>query len=267
MLSKKETVIMKIMIDVFYGIEYDKLFPISKKAGFDGFFSGEIYANDFGKLQEIEKMAKANGIEWETSHSTIPQSQAIWSCGDAGDEYVKTLISNIDNCKRFGVPTLVVHICPDFSAAPSFERGIERLKPAVEYAKSLGVKIAFENINSPEYLYGALDKFDESHVGFCYDCGHEACHTPGERYLPKIGNRLFCTHLHDNDGKGDCHWLPFDGVIDFEKMAYEMKACNYRGNLTLELAYHSFYGEKYTREEFLSEAYSRVKRLSDMIER
>jgi hypothetical protein len=46
-----------------------------------------------------------------------------------------------------------------------------------------------------------------------------------------------------------------------------MKACNYRGNLTLELAYHSFYGEKYTREQFLSEAYSRVKKLCNMIER
>lgn len=40
--------------------------------------------------------------------------------------------------------------------------------------KKVGVKIAFENINSAEYLFETLEHFDEPHIGFCYDCGHEA---------------------------------------------------------------------------------------------
>ena len=127
------------------------------------------------------------------------------------------------------------------------------------------IKVAFENINSPEYLYGTLQHFDDPYVGFCYDSGHEACHTPGERFLPKIGNRLFCTHLHDNDGKGDRHWLPFDGSIDFERISYDLKNSGYRGNLTMELYYNDKYKKLYTEEEFVQEAYLRVERLNAMI--
>ena len=121
--------------------------------------------------------------------------------------------------------------------------------------------LAFENINSAEYLFRTLEFFQDKHVGFCYDCGHEACHTPGMRYLPEVGKRLFCTHLHDNNGKGDCHWLPFDGNIDFEKICEELSACGYEGNLTLELCYNDGYAKKYSKEEFVKEAYARVDRL------
>ena len=37
---------MKIFIDVFCGMRYQQLFPLAKKVGFNGFFSGELYAND-----------------------------------------------------------------------------------------------------------------------------------------------------------------------------------------------------------------------------
>lgn len=256
---------MKTFIDVFSGITYSQLLPLCKKAGFDGFFSGEIYANDSIKLDEIADLARAHGLEWETSHSTIPKSQTIWSQGDEGDRYCNVLLTNIDNCKRLGIPLLVVHIAPDFSREPSFELGIRKLEPVVKYAKKAGVKIAFENINSAEYLFGTLSHFNDSHIGFCYDCGHEACHTPDTRYLPKLGNRLFCTHLHDNDGKGDCHWLPFDGIVDFERIGQELKNCNYRGNLTLELSYSDNYRKKYTPEAFIQEAYFRVEQLRAII--
>ena len=257
---------MRKFIDVFYGIEYSQLFPLCKKVGFDGFFSGEIYANHPNELEKIEQLAHTHDLLWETSHSTIPQSQTIWSDGEEGDAYCKILLANINNCKRFHVPLLLVHISPNFSKKPSFELGIQRLESVVEYAKKVGVKIAFENINSAEYLFDTLAHFDDLHVGFCYDCGHEACHTPNVRYLPKIGNRLFCTHLHDNNRKGDCHWLPFDGSIDFEKICQELKNCNYQGNLTLELCYNDEYRNKYTQEQFIQEAYFRVERLRTMIQ-
>jgi sugar phosphate isomerase/epimerase len=256
---------MKTLIDIFHRMEYSEMFPLAKNAGFDGVFSGEIYANDVVALEGVAELAQKHGLEWETSHATIPYCETIWSEGDEGERYCDVLRANIDNCRRFGIPLLVVHVSPDFSKRPKFELGIKRLESVVEYAKAAGAKIAFENINSPEYLFDTLAHFNDAHVGFCYDVGHEACHTPGVRYLPKIGDRLFCTHLHDNDGRDDCHWLPFDGVIDFERTARELKTCDYRGNLTLELAYHSHYGKKYTREEFLAEAYSRTKRLQKMI--
>ena len=115
---------MKTFIDIFYGIEYAQMFPMAKKAGFDGFFSGECYANDKNALKEIEHLAYLHNLEWETSHSTIPKSTTIWLEGNEGDEYCKVLLSNLDNCKQYKIPLLVVHVAPDFSKNPSFELGI-----------------------------------------------------------------------------------------------------------------------------------------------
>ena len=36
----------RLCIDVFTGFEYGELLPMAKRAGFDGFFSGEVYADN-----------------------------------------------------------------------------------------------------------------------------------------------------------------------------------------------------------------------------
>lgn len=250
-----------IYIDVFSGMTYEELLPMIKDIGFDGFFSGHIYADDFKKLAYYNALAKSYGLLQETSHSTIPLSDQIWNNNKHGDEYIETLKRNITNCSLLGIPVLVVHVNPEFAQNPSLELGINRLKPVVKYAKDKGVNIAFENINSPEYLYKTLDYFDGDNVGFCYDCGHEACHTLGEHYLKRIGNRLMCTHIHDNDNKSDCHYIPFDGDIDFNTIAKELKQCGYKGNITLELAYRN----NLSKQEFLQKSFDAACKLKAMI--
>lgn len=256
-----------IYIDVFHGISYDELFPMIKEIGFTGFFSSECYANDFEKMSAFKNNAEKIGLIQETSHSTIPGSWSIWNDNADGENYVDVLKLNIDNCSKLSIPILVVHIQPDFAKMPSFEIGLSRLKTVVKYAKARNVKIAFENINSAEYLYRTLEYFDDNNVGFCYDCGHEACHTNGERYLPKIGDRLFCTHIHDNDNKADLHLIPFDGQIDFVRIADELSACNFKGNITLELSYNEYtgYSKRMSKSEFLIKSFEAASRLQKLI--
>ena len=253
-----------IYIDVFSGISYDELFKMIKDIGFNGFFSGEIYAKHFDKMSSFKCYAENLGLTQETSHSTIPGSSSIWS-NDASEDYVDVLKLNIDNCSKLSIPILVVHIQPNFAEEPSFEIGLNRLKTIVKYAKERGVKIAFENINSAEYLYRTLEYFDDNNVGFCYDCGHEACHTNGEHFLPKIGERLFCTHIHDNDNKSDLHLIPFDGRIDFKRIACELKDCHYKGNITSELCYNSRYSNQMNKFDFLKRSYDAAKKLQKLI--
>lgn len=255
----------KLCIDVFSGFTYEELLPLIKEIGFDGFFSGEQSANYLDKLTGIRKIANEQRLDYETSHSTIPGCETIWSKGEEGDRYIEVLKNNIDYCQKLLIPIIVVHIQPDFKEQPSFETGIERLEKTVEYAREKNVKIAFENINSSEYLFKTLDYFDNSNVGFCYDCGHEACHTPGVRYLPQIGNRLFCTHIHDNDNVKDLHLIPFDGKIDFEKVCYELKKCNYKGNITLELCYSEQYKAKLSKYDFLKKSFDSADKIRGMM--
>ena len=40
----------KLCIDVFSGFTYDRLLPMVREVGFDGFFSGEEQAASFEKL-------------------------------------------------------------------------------------------------------------------------------------------------------------------------------------------------------------------------
>ncbi|MBP3334397.1 MAG: sugar phosphate isomerase/epimerase [Clostridia bacterium] len=254
-----------IYIDVFWGISYDELFPMIKDIGFTGFFSGECYAKDPEKLTQFKRSADSIGLIQETSHSTIPGCSSIWSNVAEGDEYIDLLKLNIDNCAKLDIPILVVHIQPDLSSEPSFETGLNRLRSAVKYARERRVKIAFENINSAEYLYNTLDFFDCDNVGFCYDCGHEACHTNGERYLSKIGDRLLCTHIHDNDNKSDQHLIPFDGSIDFIRIASELNDCNYKGNITLELCYDNRYQSRMSKLDFLKKSFDAAKKLKKMM--
>lgn len=253
-----------LCIDVFNGFEYDELLPMLKHVGFDGFFSGEMYADNLDAMSHHRQLAEQLTLLYETSHATIPGCSSIWSNEMDGEKYAALLTRCIDHCAACSVPILVVHISPDFTAYPQFEVGIKHLRPIVDYAKHKQIRIAFENINSEEYLIKTLDYFTQPHIGFCYDSGHEACHTPGVRFLPQIGERLFCTHLHDNDRGSDQHLIPFDGSIDFEKICWELAKTNYRGNLTLELSFEQ-YRHNLGKREFLKKSFTALTKINDML--
>ena len=89
------------------------------------------------------------------------------------------------------------------------------------------------------------------------------------------------THLHDNDGKTmgpipntrcDTHFLPFDGVRDWEDAMVSLAESGYRGPLTLEvkkgrdvcrqLPIYAEWGEA----RFMKEAYARADRLRTIFE-
>lgn len=256
---------MKLILDVFFGIPSEELIPMIKETGFDGFFVGQDSANDRTKVAKLREMSEQEGLEIETIHSTIPGCYDLWTEGKAGEEYLAVLKNNIDNCKEFSIPILVVHIQVKENGENSSERGIKRLESVVAYAKEQGVNIAFENINAPELLFKVMEHFRESHVGFCYDCGHEACHTSGMEFLPVLGKRLFCVHLHDNDGVGDLHQLPFDGELDFERICRQLREVGFDGNITLELSYTGEYRAVMEQEAFLEKAYVSACRIRDMI--
>lgn len=256
-----------IYVEVFYGMGREEQMVMAKEIGYTGFFSGPDYAHDLEELKNYRYLADKIGLKYETVHSTIPGCMDIWLPGEKGDEYIDLLLKEIDNCVAVSVPIIVVHVQANRREPIEFELGAMRYAKIVEAAKEKGVKIAFENANHAEYLYRILERFPDEHVGLCYDIGHDIAYTPDSQFLTKIGNRLMCTHLHDNDGVGDLHQLPFDGVIDFEDAAKKLKAAGYNGNLTFELRYNAPYEEKYDKRAYLQECYDRAIKFRDMIEK
>ncbi len=233
---------------------------MAKEVGFDGVFSDECDAIDPQKIEQNRIIVDKYSLYYETSHAKIPGCTDIWNGIDKATEYEDVLKKCIDNCAENNIPILVVHIQTDKEKI-DVECGMKILAEIINYAETHNVKIAFENINNADLLYQVLDTFKSPNVGFCYDCGHELCNTPSEDYLSKLGDRLFCTHLHDNDGKKDLHELLYSDKIDFDRIALQLKKIDYKGALTLELAYRN----DMSKTEFITKAYNGLKRLQNMI--
>ena len=253
----------KILLDCFEGIPLDRLLPMAKEAGFDGIYTSWRVIDDLETMRQLRHLADKLGLEYENAHATIPGTGFLWSPIPEGDACAETLLGNLKNCAAVGVPMTVVHVAPRADA--DFALGICRMARIVEAAEKLGVQVAFENCHDASFLIRTLEYFAGADcVGFCYDSGHEACRGYGYEFLPLVGDRLICTHIHDNDMVDDLHLIPFDGKIDWPRVMRQLKECHYKGPLTLELRYGKFY-EGIPETDFLQKSFEAVKRLRDMM--
>ena len=145
----------------------------------------------------------------------------------------------------------------------------------VNYAKDKNVKIAFENTEGEEYLAAVMKEFASSKaVGFCWDTGHEICYNHSQDMLALYGDKLVCTHLHENlgirdfggviDASDDLHMLPFDGIADWDYNMARLDKAGFEGMLTFELNLRGegrFETEAYFKmpfEKYIQQCYMRA---------
>lgn len=235
--------------------------------GFNTLFTDTPSERD---LHIIANTLAANGMRYETIHAPFEHINDIWLDRECGDVMLDELKQAVDRCVTACVPVAVIHLSSGNNPPPISEIGLARYARLVEYAAGKGVKIAFENQRKPERLAWAFERFGRmAHVGFCFDCGHEGCFTPNVQYLPVYGDKLLCTHIHDNDcvQEHDLHMLPFDGRIDFGRIARQLRDTRYQGPLTLEI--HAQNSNKYdfmTVQAFLEKAAMSIKRFRSMVD-
>lgn len=252
-----------LSLAVCHGIEHLDILPMAKAAGFDGFFSDPLFGNRKEILTEIAAQARLLGMRFDNSHATIPGSELLWADIPEGEKALRNFFACIDHCAYLHVPMLVVHCSPEYE--PVFSVGIQRMERLVEYAAKHGVKIAFENTSSENYLLRTLEHFDGCDtVGFCYDSGHEAFCTPGAQLLPQLGHRLIYTHFNDNYLNGDHHLLPWDGKINFDRIVGQLRDTGYRGILAMEVSYDP-YERELTKEAFVKKCFDVSCRMAEAL--
>jgi len=141
---------------------------------------------------------------------------------------------------------MVIHPFIGFKDHTPTEIGLDNYARVVEAAVQHNVKLAFENVEGEEYLASIMDRFhDCSHVGFCFDTGHEMCYNGSRDMMAKYGDRLLHTHLNDNLGQrgeeitwlDDLHLPMGDGVADWRHIMTRIRASGYRDILMCELNY------------------------------
>ncbi|MBQ8577669.1 MAG: sugar phosphate isomerase/epimerase [Clostridia bacterium] len=234
--------------------------------GFTRTFTG-VHSEE--RQKSIAALCETYGIVCETLHAPFSHINDIWLPDDNG--LLSELFTCIDRCLIAGAKIAVVHLSSGQNPPPITDIGRERFARLVDYASAKNVKVAFENQRMLANLAWALETFPPDVAGFCWDCGHESCFTPGRHYMPLFSDRLICTHLHDNSGvfNADNHRLPFDGAIAWESVADAIRTSGYEGSLMLETGNTApngtggFYDDL-TPEEYLEKAWVAAEHLRAM---
>lgn len=252
----------------YYGLSPYEFARMIKSCGFDSAFvdsDNDISPSTFAKA------FYENGIAWETIHAPFKGINNIWTNGESGDQILAKLKTTVDICAEFSVPTAVIHLSSGEKAPSISDIGKTRFSLLVEHAVKKNVSLAFENQRKLANIAWVFEEFSSvSNVGFCWDVGHEACFANGREYMPLFGNKLLCTHIHDNDGRHnhDLHQIPFDGNLDFYRIARHIRDYGFAGTLMLEIfpQISGIYGSL-KPEEILLRANAAVTRLRDMVDR
>ena len=148
------------------------------------------------------------------------------------------IIRAFDYASTLGVDTVVIH--PIRGSIDDNKAYFEKM---LKYFPS-NMRLAIENMESIEELSTAeelltlLSKLNRKNVGICLDTGHAYMRGLDlKETIKKLGNNLIATHIADNHGKSDEHFMPFFGSIDWESVMSALREINYEGFLTYEIMF------------------------------
>lgn len=150
--------------------------------------------------------------------------------------------------------------------------GLERLE---DQARELGIVVALENHyiaeTDKETFTRCFEKFDPEYIGFTFDSGHAKKSGNTDWLVRNCMDRLAVLHLNDNDGKGDLHWIPFKGVVDWEVVAQAISKSPYKKPLQFEIGWkgnqHWAQGGELSQEEFLQMTAESAQQVQTLVEK
>ena len=223
-----------------YALPRQEVLRILKNVGFDGISPPW---QGLEVLQETVQEAMALGLTLHSLHAPHDGACSLWE--QKNSQMLRQTLACLDACQEWDIPILVIHPWGRFEYTFREEDlCFDNFDKLVAYATRRGVKIAFENLQGPEYLMALLDRYTNMpSVGFCWDPGHEQCYLPPVDLLKKYADRLIFTHLNDNYGStgpkisscDDLHLLPGDGKADWEVVLKRLKAAKPQTLLNFEL--------------------------------
>ena len=244
--------------------DYKDTLKLISNLGFKAIFSDMTFLKP---PEEIAECSAALNLEYQFVHAPFKNINDIWCEGLNGDDILKTLCNSAETCSRANVPIMVVHVSSGFTPPPISDIGAERFKKLIDLSSNKNVKIAFENLRVPSYLDWAMNTFkDNSMVGFCWDIGHENCFTRDIEYMSLYGERLLCTHIHDNKKElgRDLHLIPFDGKINYNKVANHLKNSDFSGPLMLEVFAKDNIYKDISLVDFYTKAYNSIEKIRQL---
>ena len=206
--------------------------------------------------QEFEQYLKQQAKAIAQAGLVIHQTHGPWRCPprdvsvEEREERFEKMSRSILGTAILGSKHMVLHPIMPYSvrdaeyAKETFESNIEFFGRLSEVGREHDVIICLENLpfrqfslSYPEEVLKLVKALDSPYVRICIDTGHcaavgvsptDAVHITGNDYLRAM-------HVHDNDGSGDLHWYPYEGIIDWKSFGNALNEIQYQGVLSLEV--------------------------------
>lgn len=205
------------------------------------------------ELDEIKK----NGLTIAQAHGYFPSH--VTGSPETLDDIIELHKKMIAFCDKVGCKKLVIHgIC---YYKHNFDETLEQIN-ALNYKlyssliptlKETDVTVCLENLfarsgqityveghcsnpyEAAELIDKLNDKAGKECFGFCLDTGHlNLLRIDCRRFIPVLGNRIKCLHIHDNDGITDQHKAPYTGTFNWKAFCEELAKIGYNGDIGFE---------------------------------
>jgi sugar phosphate isomerase/epimerase len=109
--------------------------------------------------------------------------------------------------------------------------------------RALGLRLAIEFLprscpgNKPEELFCLLQDSGEV-AGICLDVNHANLGQDLVANVETLGKRIYSVHMSDDDGIDERHWMPGQGIIDWQSLVAALLRVGYAGPFMYESSKH-----------------------------
>lgn len=247
-------------IQIAYNESFEKKCKYAAESGFKHI---SLNLNDIYEVSDkaydeaperIREILKKYGLTAVQSH--LYYYYLLTSAEILDEELEHRIMREIEVSGKLGIPWCVWHPrayqTGGYSKELSFEWSQKTVSKYLRQAEKYNTGIALENLFSwanvtmycPEYkdLAELCDSFNSERVGICWDTGHaNLMKFDQSEAIKYLGDRIKCTHIHNNYKGDDLHLPPDAGTIEWDKVMKAFKDIGYQGPLTLET--HCLYPE------------------------
>lgn len=233
-----------------------------KDAGFDWMEVDAPEGEDPRLVSAIRNLAAETGFHLSV-HGHFVDVNLSSSNTSVREHAISLIRRDVDFAAQIGAELVVVHPGdigwfdflpvdhPDYAEAQAVigqlrarctANAVDSIARCGRHAAERGVRLGFENMYCPwdvlvssEEIARAFRENELANVGFVLDFGHSlvAGRRP-EHYVKALGDRIWHTHIHQNDGKYDVH-RPLDAGCDYGPALKDLVAANPDVTLLIEL--------------------------------
>jgi len=195
--------------------------------------------SDQRSAQEIREVSRGLGLSM-AYHA--PQGDD-WHFGTLPRAEAETRLNEcVDRARSVGATTMTLHL--------GIEEGEGRERAVVAGAKAVlavapravdeGILLCVENVFDRHSVSTVADcemMFDTlgDAAMLTLDTGHGNLTRTLQHLVERFGDRIGFTHVHDNDGTKDQHFVPGSGTINWVELITLLDKADYRGPLSFEL--------------------------------